>query len=228
MACRLKFDFDRFQSGDAESEEEKTDDVVDPDRPMKASIDSLLKDMINKKPKVTQVPVELKKMYLTAYNCFMLIGFFGIFVSLLKNYFLHGSEFYSRTYSTVGTNVRIMQYAQFLEVLHAIFGLVRSSPLTAFLQAFGRLMVLHLIHFQPHLHSMPVVFWLFVCWSAVEVIRYPYYLSMAQVNGMMPKVTKVLRYTTWMFFYPAGMMLETIILLQGRVKRCLMFVLPKL
>lgn len=180
----MKIDFNRFQSGDADSEEEKKDEVVDRDRPYKASIDSLLKDMIDKKPKITQGPVELKKLYLTAYNAFMLIGFFGIFVSLIKNYVLHGSEFFPHTYKTVGTNVRIMQYAQALEVAHATFRLVRSAPLTAFLQSFGRLVVLHIIHFQPQLHGFPAVFWLFLCWSAIEVIRYPYYL--AQVNGVMP------------------------------------------
>ncbi|XP_055339600.1 very-long-chain (3R)-3-hydroxyacyl-CoA dehydratase-like [Paramacrobiotus metropolitanus] len=209
----LKIDFDRFHSGEAESEEEK--ERHDPDREpnMKNTVDELLKNIKDKRPNFREPGLDFKKMYLTAYNTFMLLGFFGIFVSLIRNYVQEGSDFYQRTYHTVGLNVRIMQIAQCAEIVHAALGLVKTSPLSSLLQSTGRLVALHVIVFEPYLQTLPAVYWLFVAWSAVELIRYPYYL--AQLHGYVPEMLKVLRYTSWIVLYPMGMILEAIIYLQA-------------
>ena len=89
------------------------------------------------------------------------------------------------------------------EVLHAILGIVRTSPITTFIQVFGRLQVL-LIHHnivpeaRDSFGNVPMV----LAWSAVEIVRY-LFLAM-NVIGLAPYPLLWLRYSLFYILYPIG------------------------
>lgn len=83
-----------------------------------------------------------------------------------------GTDFFPVTYKTIGPAMCFMQMLQFLEVLHPIFNYVKGGVMMPLLQIFGRFFVLFLmLEHEPRIQKMPVVFYLFLAWSAIEIIR---------------------------------------------------------
>lgn len=184
---------------------------------MRDTVDHLLREVKDKRPRGPTVPLNFKKFYLTTYNTFMFLGFFGLLLTMFRAYYYEGPDSIPKTYERVGATFRLIQFLQTLEIVHAAVGVVRSSPLSCALQILGRLTVLHIVHFQPFLHDTPMVFYLFIVWSLVELIRYPFYVG--QVQGFVPKPLKILRHTSWIPLYPLGFALEVLILIRGTVER---------
>ena len=61
-----------------------------------------------------------------------------------------------------------------MEVLHSIFGFVRSPVITALMQWAGRTHVLmSVVHAIPALHSTNAAALMFIAWSLTEVIDIP-------------------------------------------------------
>lgn len=117
-------------------------------------------------------------------------------------------------YETVGPVMRCSQAMQYLEFLHAVVGYTKGSPLFPFLQVSGRNFILFgIIDAESRMHEMPVVFILFMVWSLVEVIRYPYYL-LSIVKKEIPLLTW-LRYTIWIILYPLGFLCEGTVLIRS-------------
>ena len=95
-----------------------------------------------------------------------------------------------------------------------LFGLILQEahllvPRTGALsvQVLGRNFILFgLILQEPRLQERPVVFYLFLVWGAVELVRYPYYVL--QSAGREVPVVTWLRYTAWIPLYPLGILLE--------------------
>ena len=88
-----------------------------------------------------------------------------------------------------------------MEVLHPIFGFVRSPVITALMQWAGRTHVLmSVVHAIPALHSTNAAALMFIAWSLTEVIRYPTYAFGANV----PRWLNYLRYTVFIPLYPIG------------------------
>lgn len=115
---------------------------------------------------------DLRKVYLTLYNLFMFCGFLYVSLILCIRYLRDGQDFFPHVYETVGSVMCCFQLLQFLEVLHPIFGYVRGSPLMPFLQIAGRCFVLIVtVQHEPRIQKMPVIFYLFLVWCAIEVIR---------------------------------------------------------
>lgn len=76
-------------------------------------------------------------------------------------------------FESVGPAVKFMQLLQFLEVMHVMFGYTKGSLLAPLLQTIGRGFVLFfMIDAEPRMHSKPVVFYLFMIWASVELVRY--------------------------------------------------------
>lgn len=77
-----------------------------------------------------------------------------------------------QAFESVGHAMKFVQLLQFLEVMHVIFGYTKGGVLAPLLQTFGRAFVLFcMIDAEPRMHAKPVVFYLFMIWSSVELIR---------------------------------------------------------
>lgn len=118
------------------------------------------------------------------------------------------------TYEYVGNPMKFIQILQFLEVMHPLFKYTKGSPLITFLQVGGRAFILFcMIEAEPRMKTKPVIFYVFLVWTMVEVVRYPYYIS--QLLDAEMSVLTWLRYTIWMPLYPLGFVFEGIIVLRN-------------
>jgi very-long-chain (3R)-3-hydroxyacyl-CoA dehydratase len=69
-----------------------------------------------------------------------------------------------------------------------------------------------MIEAEPRMWEKPVVFYLFLIWSSVELVRYPYYVSELLKINSGPLVW--LRYTIWIPLYPLGFLCEGVVILR--------------
>ncbi len=94
-----------------------------------------------------------------------------------------------------------------LEVLHALIGLVRGSPVAALVQWTGRANVLYAIILAiPEIKAGVAAGTMIIAWSLSEIIRYPWYA--AQLKGTCPFWLTWLRYTMFIPLYPVGVLGE--------------------
>lgn len=162
------------------------------------------------------VSADMKTVYLIMYNLYQFIAYFYIVLVLSITLSRDGftREISKTTYKTVGPAMKCNQILQYLEFLNALVGYTKGSPLFPFLQVTGRNFVLFaIIHVESRIQEMPVVFVLFMVWSLVELIRYPYYI-ISLVKKEVPLLTW-LRYTVWIVLYPLGFLCEGTVLLRS-------------
>lgn len=202
----LKVDFDKWKSeDDIEDEEEANRNVVN-DYP--GLYDQLSKEELGYRRE------KFKKVYMVLYNLFMMVGFLYIFTVMCIRYSKDAIESMEGTYEAVGTIFKLMQMFQFLEVMHPMFGYTSGSALVPFLQNSGRSFILFaMIECESRMQTKPVVYYLFIMWSSIECIRYPYYLS--QLFKVELGILTWLRYTIWIPLYPLGILCEGIICLRN-------------
>lgn len=68
--------------------------------------------------------------------------------------------------------MKFIQLLQYLEVLHPLFGYTRGSAFVPYMQVTGRNFVLFfMIEWEERMQTKPVVCYVFVIWSLVEVFR---------------------------------------------------------
>jgi very-long-chain (3R)-3-hydroxyacyl-CoA dehydratase len=100
------------------------------------------------------------------------------------------------------TLVYSFQVLAIMEILHALTSVVRASPLTTFIQVFGRLQVLfvhyHIREAQTSFGNYPMI----LAWSFVEIVRY-LYLAL-NVIRIAPFPIVWLRYSLFYILYPIG------------------------
>ena len=78
----------------------------------------------------------------------------------------------SRAFETVGDQLFTVQIAAVLEFVHPLIGWVKTGLGPVAIQVFGRNFALFaLIASEPKLQEQDVVWWLFVAWSSVEIVR---------------------------------------------------------
>lgn len=155
-----------------------------------------------------------KKVYLIFYNLFQFIGFMYILVVMGIRYSRDNADSMPGTYEAVGNALKFIQLIQYLEVMHPIFGYTKGGALIPFIQVSGRNFVLFaMLEHEPRMMTKPVVFYLFVMWSLVEVVRYPYYLT--QLFKFEIGLLTWLRYTIWIPLYPLGVLCEGIVILRN-------------
>lgn len=103
----------------------------------------------------------------------MYIGYLYICCVLGIRFLKNGVESFPGTYEAVGSAMCFLQLLQYLEVLHNLFGYTSGGVLTALMQMFARSIVLFpLLEGEERMQTKPVVFYLFLTWSFVEIIRY--------------------------------------------------------
>ncbi|XP_011162071.1 very-long-chain (3R)-3-hydroxyacyl-CoA dehydratase isoform X1 [Solenopsis invicta] len=201
----LKVDFDKWKSEDMDDNEDEKRDILN-DYPN--MYDKLHKEEFGYRKE------DFKKVYLVIYNLFQFVGFIYVFIVMGIRYSRDGPDFMKETFDTVGNPLKFVQVLQLLEVMHPMFGYTKGSVLVSLWQTGGRAFVLFcMIDAEPRMQTKPVVFYLFVIWSMVEIVRYPYYITQL-LNIKIPLLTW-LRYTIWIPLYPLGFLCEGIIMLRN-------------
>jgi len=154
---------------------------------------------------------KLKKAYLITYNSAQVIGWALVFLKAVTHY----SEKKSVVglYEEVEFWLKVSQTAALLELIHSMFGLVRSSIFTALPQVASRIFVLWFI-LDPILmkdvntkNSIGFPMLLFA-WSITEIIRYSFYANTIMDN--VPYVLQWCRYSFFLILYPMGVAGELI------------------
>uniref|UniRef100_A0A1A9VZR8 Very-long-chain (3R)-3-hydroxyacyl-CoA dehydratase n=1 Tax=Glossina brevipalpis TaxID=37001 RepID=A0A1A9VZR8_9MUSC len=200
----LKIDFDRWRT---------EDDALD-EKPRDIRKDYYREYERLQKEEIGYIKESTKTVYMVFYNFAQFIGFLYILSVISILYYRDGPDIIPKTYENVGNAMKFVQLLQFLEILHPLFGYTKGNPLIPLAQVTGRNFVLFLmIECEERMQTKPVVFYLFIIWSLVEVIRYPYYLT-AVVKKPLALLTW-LRYTIWIPLYPMGILCEGIIILRN-------------
>lgn len=118
------------------------------------------------------VSEDFKKVYLICYNFFMYLGFLYVCSVLGVRFLSHGVDSFFGTYDAIGEVMCYLHLLMLLEVVHPLIGYTKGSALMAFLQVAGRVVLLFaLLKPEPRMQTKPVVFYLFLVWTAVEVVR---------------------------------------------------------
>lgn len=159
--------------------------------------------------------MDAKSIYLFIYNLFQLVGYLFIFIVLSINYYRDGFHAtVGNTFKIVGNVMKFCQLLQYLEVMHPMFGYTKGNPLYPFLQVTGRNFILFcMIDAEPQAQKKAVTLLLFLTWSMIECVRYPYYV-LSLIKFEIALITW-LRYTLWIPLYPLGAFLEGVIVLRN-------------
>ncbi|XP_060082787.1 very-long-chain (3R)-3-hydroxyacyl-CoA dehydratase-like [Ylistrum balloti] len=199
----LKIDFDKVAYEDSESEKEEQENSEQADY-MKQLEKELLSDR-----DLEPFP-DVKTCYLFVYNLMQFIGFTYIFTALAYNCFKDINYAFSNTLEISGTQIMFVQVAAVLEIVHPLLGWVKSSPIPAFMQVMGRNFVLFIVVGQePRLHEHSLLLILFMVWSGIEIVRYPFYIL--SLFGKKNDLITWCRYTAWIPLYPLGFLTEALI-----------------
>lgn len=199
----LKIDFDRWQS---------EDDVEEPVRDVTQDYPNMYNKVMEEEYGYRKE--DFKKVYLTMYNFAMFIGYLYILLVMMVRYFRDGPHSMPSTYEAVGSAFRFIQLISWLEVMHPLFGYTKGGILTALLQVGGRtFLIFCMIEAEPRMQTKPVVFYLFLLYATIEIVRYPYYIS--QLFKKNVGFLTWLRYTIWIPLYPLGFLCEGIIVLRN-------------
>ncbi|XP_076633325.1 3-hydroxyacyl-CoA dehydratase 1 [Colletes latitarsis] len=141
-------------------------------------------------------------LYLKVYNLAQVFGWCYILYKLLQ------SDLFSTEPVDLWQNVKwpvvIFQYAAFLEIIHAVVGLVKSNPLLTTFQILSRIVIVIVLLTTPENYAassfgVPLAI---LAWSITEVIRYLYYFT--NLIEFVPHVLTWLRYTLFIALYPIG------------------------
>uniref|UniRef100_A0A1Y1L455 Very-long-chain (3R)-3-hydroxyacyl-CoA dehydratase n=1 Tax=Photinus pyralis TaxID=7054 RepID=A0A1Y1L455_PHOPY len=199
----LKIDFDRWQSeDDLNSEDEKLHDIRDDYADLYERL---------KKEEFGYTKEDLKKVYFIIYNLAMFVGFTYVVAVLAVQYLKDGIDSFSQFYEVVGPAMKYLHFLQFSEIILVLIGWRSGAILPALIQIGGRLILINLlIDPEPRLHKEGTLFLLYLVWSSVELIRYPFYIT--EVCNIKVPLLKWLRYSAWIVLYPIGITLEAIVL----------------
>lgn len=115
-----------------------------------------------------------------------------------------------------------------LEVVHALVGLVRASPITTAMQVASRILVVWIVlEMFPQIVSTknelgrsvpgstlgPIAFaGILMAWGTTEVIRYGFFVWKAAISDTVPKELTWLRYNTFFVLYPLGISSECMLM----------------
>eukprot|EP00742_Colponemidia_sp_Colp-10_P001852 GILJ01001982.1.p1 GENE.GILJ01001982.1~~GILJ01001982.1.p1 ORF type:complete len:238 (-),score=20.92 GILJ01001982.1:80-793(-) len=154
--------------------------------------------------------------YLFLYNASMAIAYLVVFAKLVSPLFSSSfAQLYTTTaYADVGWLLNSIFAFALLEVLHGVCGWTGTPLLVGLLQQGGRFTILHIVIGKVlEVHDSPTVFWLFLVWSAIELVRYPFYL-LSIINAC-PRFWVRLRYNLPLVLFPLGLFFEAKILYES-------------
>ncbi|XP_072290945.1 very-long-chain (3R)-3-hydroxyacyl-CoA dehydratase [Eucyclogobius newberryi] len=157
---------------------------------------------------------DVKTGFLFIYNLVQFLGFSWIFANMTMRVFLIGQDSLYDTFYSMADVMFFCQILASVEVLNAAFGVVKTGVVPTLIQVVGRNFILFIIFGSlEEMHNKPVVFFVFLLWSAIEIFRYPFYM-LACLNTEW-KPLSWLRYTVWIPLYPLGVLAEAVAVTQS-------------
>ncbi|KFX92645.1 hypothetical protein O988_07176 [Pseudogymnoascus sp. VKM F-3808] len=142
----------------------------------------------------------LKANYLLAYNAISMFSWLSLLWHAGLVVRVWGLEY---VHQHVDLFWKVTQSLAALEVLHSIFGIVRSPFMTTLMQVASRFLICWgTVNFFPEVAKSPVFSTLLVAHGVTEVIRYGYF-AMA-LSGEQVAILGWLRYNTFIVLYPLG------------------------
>jgi len=150
-------------------------------------------------------PSAVGKAYLVVYNGVLAVAWGALLYVVAAGAGAGGSP---KGINTAAARfARLPQLAALMEVIHAMIGLVPSSPLMALTQWGGKAHALFAILYGvPQVQSSWMGPVMLAVWALSEVIRYPWY-ALTTV-GACPSYLTWLRYTMFIPLYPIGVACE--------------------
>lgn len=160
--------------------------------------------------------MSVKTLYLVGYNVACAVGWAYVLYLTLVKLQTHGSNKKEALWASIGEPLTIVQSAAFLEVVHALIGLVSSPVLTVAMQVSSRLLLVwcysRVYVSSQHDWSM---YLMVISWSLVEVPRYLFYVFAQFKSVEMPYGLFWLRYSLFMILYPTGISGEVLQMYAG-------------
>ena len=105
------------------------------------------------------------------------------------------------------------QLGAFLEIMHAILGIVKTRILPTTMQISSRIFIVLILHNFPSALSYGYLL-IYFAWSSIEIVRYSYYtLNLVKkdfCNFKIPYFLIWCRYTFFIWLYPIGTIGEII------------------
>jgi len=213
----LKIDFEKWKTNDTDdSENDEASKLLQDGLSATDALRQKYPDVYRKlqKEELGFISESRRKIYLFTYNLFMFTGFLMAFAIINIQYAKLGEEFVPKTFKFVGNILKMLHLLMILEILHPMFGYTKGSVKEASLQVAGRNFILFaMIEAEPRMQEKPVVFYLFLIYIVIELIRYPYY--MLRTYDIEIGFVTWLRYTAWIPLYPAGFVCEGVIMLRN-------------
>lgn len=154
---------------------------------------------------------KIKDAYLVVYNTSLVVGWSMVLSKAVVH--IKENNSFDGLYKQVEFWLKISQSAALLELLHSMFGLVRSSIANALPQVASRIFILWII-LDPlvmedigaaNTIGFPM---LLFAWSITEIIRYSYYAT-ALIDAV-PYALQWCRYSFFLVLYPTGVSGELI------------------
>jgi len=157
----------------------------------------------------------LKQLYLTVYNVAAMCGWAMVWMicyrticaifqshSFADGTFTHTTDL-GAFWTEVEFPLKVAQTMAVMEILHAVFGVVKSSAATTALQVFSRVWILWAV--MAFVPAATVSLFTVLCvtsWATVEVPRYLFY-TLKQWEAVPSGITW-LRYSLFYILYPTG------------------------
>ena len=155
--------------------------------------------------------MSIKSIYLILYNFIQLCGWSCFFLKV-TNYLIN-SKSVQEIYSNTHLILECCQYGAFLEIIHSIIGLVKSSIFATSIQIIGRIIIVVILQFFQSAVSQGY-FLIYFAWSIVEIVRYTYYImNLLQKDFFKFNIPYILiwcRYSFFVVLYPIGVSGEMI------------------
>ena len=155
--------------------------------------------------------MSIKSVYLILYNFLQLCGW-SCFFFRVTNYLIN-SKSLQEIYSNSHLILECCQYGAFLEIIHSIIGIVKSSIFATSIQIIGRIIIVVILQFFESAVSQGY-FLIYFAWSIVEIVRYTYYImNLLQkdfVKFNIPYILIWCRYSFFVVLYPIGVSGEMI------------------
>ncbi|KAL2349020.1 hypothetical protein Fmac_003020 [Flemingia macrophylla] len=144
----------------------------------------------------------LRRLYLTAYNFTLFVGWFQVLFTVLKTLKESGHE------NVYHAAEKPLLFAQTAAVLENDEGLVRS-PVTATVPQIGSrlFLVWGILWSFPETRTHLLVISLLISWSITEIIRYLFF-GLKEAFGSAPSWLLWLRYSTFLVLYLTGISSE--------------------
>lgn len=157
-------------------------------------------------------PGPLKRKYLILYNGFSCFLWAAVLLRFAVLFPLVGSKFVC---GGLNDFLRWVQTLMVLDVVHAITGVVRASPVTTTMQILSRLVVVWGVLYPfPEIGESFAFSTCTLAWCFTEILRYLFHwYTITRGSHAVPKWLVWIRYSAFFILYPLGAGSEWILML---------------